>query len=76
MQGRQVRLKGRQAKQALLLSMGKTIRKKSTRALSVKSSVNRGIKEFILETAGFRLIDKLMDAKRGGAEPGISGEHR
>lgn len=75
-QGRQVRLKGRQAKQALLLSMGKTIRKKSTRALSVKSSVNRGIKEFILETAGFRLIDKLMDAKRGGAESGISGEHR
>ena len=75
-QGRQVKLKGRRAKQALLLSMGKTVRKNSTRALSEKSSVNKYIKEFILETAGFRLIDKLMDAKRGGAEPGISGEHR
>jgi hypothetical protein len=74
--GQQVKRRGRQAKQALLLSMGKTARKNSTRTLSVKSSVNKYIKEFILETGGFRLIDELMDAKRGGAEPGISGEHR
>ena len=69
-QGRQVKLKGRRAKQAFLLYMGKTVRKNSTRALSWKSSwkssLNRYIKEFILETAGFRLIDELIDAKRGG----------
>jgi hypothetical protein len=65
-QGRQVKLKGRRAKQVLSLYMGKTVRKNSTGALSWKSSLNRYIKEFILETAGFRLIDELIDAKRGG----------
>jgi hypothetical protein len=65
-QGRQVKLKGRRAKQVLSLYMGKTVRKNSTGALSWKSSLNRYIKEFILETAGFRLINELIDAKRGG----------
>ena len=74
--GRQVKRRGRQAKQALLLSMGKTARKNSTRTLSGKSSVNKYIKESILEIGGFLLINELMNTKRGGAEPGISGEHR
>lgn len=64
----------------LLSSRSGVARKSPTGSLSVKSSVNSflvdSIKGVILERGGFQLIDELMDTKRGGAEPGISGEHR
>lgn len=63
--------------------VGEAARKRSAESSSMKFSVSEKgfdilnrvlINQF--QEVGFRLIDELMDAKRGGAEPGISGEHR
>ena len=63
--------------------VGEAVRKRSAESSSMKLSVSEkgfGILDRALinqfQEVGFRLIDELMDAKRGGAEPGISGEHR
>lgn len=63
--------------------VGEAVRKRSAESSSMKLSVSEkgfGILDRALinqfQEVGFRLIDELMDAKRGGAESGTSGEHR
>lgn len=63
--------------------VGEAVRKRSAESSSMKLSVSEkgfGILDRALinqfQEVGFRLIDELMDAKRGGAESGTSSEHR
>ena len=63
--------------------VGEAARKRSAESSSMKFSVSEKSFDILnrvlinqFQEVGFRLIDELMDAKRGGAEPGISGEHR